>query len=140
MGVKDNGAGGKPQGGSQARASFKAATGQCREGKKVKESRRFFPGEEVEEGELLGTARNEKVQKFGWGRGEKEELKGWSVRRQRHRSFPEGRRQRRQRRERREEPAGNPLGNQPDGTEGRRGGAEAAWAGRYAARRTHSYG
>ena len=112
MGVKDNGAGGKPQGGSQARASFKAATGQCREEKKVKESRRFFPGEEVEEGELLGTARNEKVQKFGWGRGEKEELKEWSARRQRHRSFPEGRRQRRQRRERREEPAGNPLGNQ----------------------------
>lgn len=76
-------------------------------GKKDKESHRSFPGEVVEEeGELL--VRRRKCRSLVGGEEERwrEELRGWSVRRERHHGFPEGRRQRRERRERREEPAG----------------------------------
>lgn len=133
---------GKPKadGSPSERVSFnKAATGQCREDKRDKESHRSFPGEavEVEEGELLV---RRKCRSLVGGEEERwrEELRGWSVRRKRHHGFSEGRRQRRERGERGERNQRNPLGNQRDGTEGSREGEEAAWAGRDAALRTHS--
>jgi hypothetical protein len=76
--------------------------------KKVKESRRSFPGEEVEEGEFWGQRESEKVQKFGWGRGgEREGSKGGaSVGNDTAASRKVDGSGRRKRRGRREEPAG----------------------------------
>lgn len=104
VGVRDNGAGGKPKAdGSQAR---KGASTRPPQGNVAREKGQriapVLPRRRGGGGRVVGE--KEKAQKFGWGRGGKrEELRGWSVRRERHHSFPEGRRQRR---ERREEPAG----------------------------------
>jgi hypothetical protein len=116
VGVKDNGAGGKrrriqARGCEEVPSQLKDLHKAMSRGKGQRTAA-DLPGEEAEE---VSPSDSAKVQKFGWG-GERGAQR--MERRERHQRFPEGRRQREAREAR--GTSRNPLGNQRDGTEGRR--------------------